>query len=59
MQSHNESCWQEMHRLFGDKEWIVTDHEHFKQATKTAKAVIRTGETTPFANVILHSGVIF
>lgn len=59
MQSKNEPCWQRMHELFGDKEWIVTDHEHFKQATKTAKAVIRTGETTPFANVILHSGVIF
>ena len=59
MQSKNEACWQEMHRLFGGKEWIVTDHEHFKQATRTAKAVIRTGETTPFANVILHSGVIF
>ncbi len=59
MQSHNEECWQKMHEMFGDKEWIVTDHEHFKLASKTAKAVIRTGETTPFANVILHSGVIF
>ena len=59
MQSKNEECWQQMHKLFDGKEWIVTDHEHFKQATKTAKAVIRTGETTPFANVILHSGVIF
>ena len=59
MQSKNEECWQQMHILFDGKEWIVTDHEHFKQATKTAKAVIRTGETTPFANVILHSGVIF
>ena len=59
MQSKNEACWQRMHELFEGKEWIVTDHEHFKQATKTAKAVIRTGETTPFANVILHSGVIF
>ena len=34
MQSKNEACWQEMHRLFGDKEWIVTDHEHFAPANQ-------------------------
>lgn len=34
-------------------------HEEFKQLTKNAKVVIRTGETTPYANVILRSGVIF
>lgn len=59
MQAKNEAKWQRMQELFGDKEWIVTDHEHFKAAMKTAKAVIRTGETTPYANIILHSNVIF
>lgn len=34
-------------------------HEQFKQQTKKAKVIIRTGETTPYANVILQSGVIF
>jgi D-ribose pyranase len=34
-------------------------HEQFKEQSKQAKAVIRTGETTPYANIILHSGVIF
>jgi D-ribose pyranase len=34
-------------------------HEEFKQRSRLAKAVIRTGECTPYANVILHSGVIF
>ncbi|RED49049.1 D-ribose pyranase [Aestuariispira insulae] len=34
-------------------------HESFKQRTGRAKAVIRTGETTPYANVILISGVVF
>ncbi|AYF04809.1 MULTISPECIES: D-ribose pyranase [Bacillus] len=34
-------------------------HEQFKEHTKKAKAVIRTGEATPYANVILHAGVIF
>ncbi|MFC7685043.1 D-ribose pyranase [Ureibacillus sp. GCM10028918] len=34
-------------------------HEEFKILTKQAKLIIRTGETTPYANVILQSGVIF
>jgi len=34
-------------------------HEDFKQMTKEAKAIIRTGEFTPYANVILKSGVVF
>ncbi|MFC7420784.1 D-ribose pyranase [Iodobacter arcticus] len=34
-------------------------HEEFKQLCHDAKAVIRTGEASPYANIILHSGVIF
>ena len=34
-------------------------HENFKQRMSAAKAVIRTGETTPYANAILVSGVVF
>ncbi|QHS23391.1 D-ribose pyranase [Virgibacillus sp. MSP4-1] len=34
-------------------------HEELKEACKHVKAVIRTGECTPYANVILQSGVIF
>ncbi len=34
-------------------------HEDLKKRTRKAKAVIRTGETTPYANVILVSGVVF
>jgi D-ribose pyranase len=34
-------------------------HEAFKQMTRQAKAIIRTGECTPYANVILEAGVIF
>ncbi|KAF0812149.1 D-ribose pyranase [Andreprevotia sp. IGB-42] len=34
-------------------------HDTFKTLCREAKAVIRTGEATPYANVILHSGVIF
>ena len=34
-------------------------HERFKELVRGAKAVIRTGEATPYANVILEAGVIF
>lgn len=34
-------------------------HEEFKRQTGNCKAVIRTGEVTPYANVILQSGCIF
>ncbi len=34
-------------------------HEAFKKMNQKAVAVIRTGECTPYANIILHSGVNF
>ena len=34
-------------------------HEAFKQQTLHAKAVVRTGECTPYANIILEAGVVF
>lgn len=34
-------------------------HAELKALTKECKAVIRTGETTPYANIILQSGCIF
>lgn len=40
-----------------EKETVL--HETFKQMTKDAVAVVRTGECTPFANVILVGGVNF
>ena len=34
-------------------------HTELKARTNDCKAVIRTGETTPYANIILQSGCIF
>jgi D-ribose pyranase len=34
-------------------------HEEFKQRTRSAHAVVRTGEFTPYANIILVAGVVF
>lgn len=34
-------------------------HEQFKEQTKVCAAAVRTGEFTPFANIILIAGVVF
>ena len=34
-------------------------HESLKQQADESRAVVRTGEFTPYANVILKSGVVF
>lgn len=34
-------------------------HEQFKMRSNQAKGVVRTGECSPYANVILYSGVPF
>lgn len=38
---------------------IFVSHSVLKERTKQCKAVIRTGETTPYANIILEAGCIF
>ncbi|MFA0086703.1 D-ribose pyranase [Vibrio sp. 10N.261.51.F12] len=34
-------------------------HEEFKVRTQASKAIVRTGECTPYANVVFQSGVVF
>lgn len=45
--------------FLGDISIEYVDHEEFKTITKSTKAIIRTGEFSPYANVILVSGVVF
>lgn len=40
-------------------EHVRLPHEDFKTQTARARAVIRTGECTPYANLILVAGVAF
>lgn len=42
-----------------DCEIEYVSHEELKEKTHTCKAVIRTGETTPYANIILQSACLF
>jgi D-ribose pyranase len=37
----------------------LVSHEELKLLTQRARAVVRTGEFTPYANVVLASGVVF
>lgn len=50
----------EILKRFSDSIAIVyITHEEFKKMTQGALAIIRTGEDTAFANMILISGVVF
>lgn len=42
-----------------DKPIRYISHEEFKKQTRYSKAIIRTGEATPYSNIILQSGVLF
>ncbi|MCD1024016.1 D-ribose pyranase [Enterococcus sp. SMC-9] len=42
-----------------EAEIVYVSHAEFKKQTQNSKAVIRTGEVTPYSNIILQSAVIF
>ena len=45
--------------VFADVEVVYIPHDTFKEQSTKSKAIIRTGEFTPFSNVIIVSGVAF
>lgn len=53
------SLYAEIKKAIGDVKITVITHEELKKKLKECKAVIRTGEQTPYANIILKSGVVF
>jgi D-ribose pyranase len=46
-------------RLLGDVPIEAVPHSVLKERARSARAVIRTGEFTPYANIILVAGVVF
>jgi D-ribose pyranase len=46
-------------KTIGDVKITFITHKELKSQLKECKAVVRTGEQTPYANVILKSGVLF
>ncbi len=61
IKENNPKILHEIEELFKDSnvETEFVSHSQLKELTKNCKAVIRTGETTPYANIILQSGCIF
>jgi D-ribose pyranase len=59
----NPEVFQGMMDVFRSHEMepVVTEvlHEEFKRLSRKSEAIVRTGECTPYANVILKSGVAF
>jgi len=49
----------EIIELLPDIEIEYISHAEFKQETHNSRAVVRSGETIPYANIILISGVDF
>lgn len=48
-----------LRQLFANADVAHVSHEDLKQLSARAKAVVRTGECTPYYIVILRAGVVF
>lgn len=54
---HNEQLENIINNSINNINYV--SHEELKKQSNAAKAIIRTGEATPYANVILQAGVNF
>lgn len=61
IKTQNPAVLSQIEKLFEGQNIKVefVSHAQLKVQTHACKAVIRTGETTPFANIILQAGCIF
>lgn len=59
MESKNGAFFADTQRALGNLPCTRVSHEEFKRITGRASVLVRTGETTPYANVILQGGVNF
>lgn len=57
IKEHNPRVLAHVASLYEEIDYV--SHEEFKQLSSQAKAIIRTGENTPYANIILQAGVLF
>lgn len=61
MEKHNQAVFEALHDLLPGRPIEAVPHEQFKRLISNGRNVwfVRTGEATPYANVILNSGVTF
>jgi D-ribose pyranase len=48
-----------LHERLGPAALQTVSHDALKERTRSARAVVRSGEFTPYANVVLYAGVVF
>lgn len=55
----NRSVYDEIQKIIGHYPGETCSHEMLKEKSKVAHTIIRTGEVSPYANIILVAGVNF
>lgn len=59
IKNNNREIYDKILNMFENISIEYVSHNNFKQITSDCKAIIRTGEATPYANIILQSACIF
>jgi D-ribose pyranase len=59
MSTHSPQLETVLHERLGDAALHSIAHDALKQRSCSARAIVRTGECTSYANVILYAGVVF
>ena len=59
IKNNNKEVYNKILSMFENISIEYVSHNSFKQKTSDCKAIIRTGEATPYANIILQSACIF
>lgn len=59
MKVNNSQVLNKIKDLLNNIEIEEISHKKFKEKVSSVKAIVRTGEFTPYSNIILVSGVVF
>lgn len=59
MKVHNPELYAMLHEILSGTQIAEVSHEKFKEQSEHSRAIVRTGECKPYANIILESGVVF
>ena len=58
-ETYNLAVYEEIRSIFSDTPIEKIPHAEFKKMLGQVKAVVRTGEFTPYSNIILVGGVVY
>lgn len=59
IKEYNPEMLKQLEERFADVEIVFIPHAEMKKNLRQCHAFVRTGEMTPYSNVILESGVVF